>query len=181
MDNKDRDLSDELLPLVYEELRKLAAHRLAHESPSHTLQPTALVHEAYLRLVGDDDVSWEGRGHFFAAAAESMRRILVEHARKRGRVKRGGGRHRVPIDVMDVAAEPESLDLVALDEALRRMKEQDLRMHQIVMLRFFAGLSVEDAAQALGVSARTVKREWSCARAWLFKALHGEQVSHDEG
>jgi RNA polymerase sigma factor (TIGR02999 family) len=178
MDNKGQHLTTnlgaaELLSLVYEELRKLAAHRLAHESPGHTLQPTALVHEAYLRLVGDGEVSWEGRGHFFAAAAESMRRILVEHARKRGRVKRGGGRHRVPIDVVDVAAEPESLDLVALDEALRRMEEQDPRMHQIVMLRFFAGLSVEDAGQALGISARTVKREWSCARAWLFKTLHG--------
>jgi len=168
--------ADQLLPLVYEELRKLAASRLAHEPPGLTLQATALVHEAYVRLVGDRDVPWDGRGHFFAAAAEAMRRILVEQARKRAQLKRGGGKQRVPLDVADPAAEEESTDLVALDEALRRMEQQDPRMHEVVMLRFFAGLSVEDTAAALDVSSRTVKRDWHCARAWLYEAMQGDHA-----
>ncbi len=170
--------ADELLPLVYEELRKLAAHRLAHEPPVVTLQTTELVHEAYLRLVGDHDVGWQGRGHFFAAAAESMRRILVERARKRGRLKHGGGLQRVPLDVVDLAAAPESLDILALDEALRRMEQQDPRMHQVVMMRFFAGLSVDDTAGALDISPRTVKRDWTCARALLYEQLQSEEPEH---
>jgi RNA polymerase sigma factor (TIGR02999 family) len=167
---------EDLLPLVYEELRKLASRRLAHE-PAQGPQTTDLVHEAYLRLVGHEDVPWNGRAHFFAAAAEAMRRILVEHARKRGRIKHGGGRKRVPLDVVDVAESPESLDLLALEEALEDMKERDPRMHEIVMLRFFAGLSVEDTALAAGISPRTVKRDWNCARAWLYQVLCGDQPS----
>ncbi|MHC4217881.1 MAG: sigma-70 family RNA polymerase sigma factor [Planctomycetota bacterium] len=172
--------ADELLPLVYDELRKLAANRMAHEPSGLTLQATALVHEAYMRLVGDRDVPWDGRGHFFAAAAEAMRRILVEQARKRARLKRGGGKKRVPLDVADPAADEDSTDLVALDEALRRMEQQDPRMHEVVMLRFFAGLSVEDTAAALDVSPRTVKRDWQCARAWLYEAMQGDPAN-DEG
>ncbi len=171
----DSRAADELLPLVYEELRKLAAHRLTHEAQVVTLQTTELVHEAYLRLVGDYEVSWQGRGHFFAAAAESMRRILVDRARKRGRLKHGGGHRRVPLDVVELAAAPESLDILALNEALRRMEQQDPRMHRVVMLRFFAGLSVEDTAGALGISPRTVKRDWTCARALLYEQLQSEE------
>ncbi len=165
---------------VYEELRKLAAHRLAREPRVVTLQTTELVHEAYLRLVGDHEVSWQGRGHFFAAAAESMRRILVDRARKRGRLKHGGGYRRVPLDVVDLAAAPESLDILALDEALRRMEQQDPRMHQVVMLRFFAGLSVEDTAGALDISPRTVKRDWTCARALLYEQLQDSEPEIQE-
>ena len=170
----DGRASDQLLPLVYAQLRNLASHRMRAEPPGQTLQPTALVHEAYLRLVGSGPVEWHNRGHFFAAAAEAMRRILVERARARGRVKRGGGRQRVPLDVADVVADEDSLDLVVLDDALRRMEREDPRMNQVVMLRFFAGLSIEDTAQSLGVSPMTVKRDWACARAWLYDEVYGE-------
>jgi RNA polymerase sigma factor (TIGR02999 family) len=172
----DRQAPEELLPLVYDELRKLAASRMAHESPGHTLQATALVHEAYLRLIGDDPQPWQNRGHFFAAAAESMRRILVEHARRRGRVKRGGNRRRVPLSVADLAADSDSSDVLALDEAVRRMEQEDERMAQVVMLRFYAGLSIEETAEALAVSARTVKRDWTGARVWLYRELYGEET-----
>ncbi len=168
----DTAAAAELLPLVYEELRKLAANRLVHEPPDLTLQATALVHEAYVRLVGDRDVPWDGRGHFCAAAAEAMRRILVEQARKRGRIKRGGDRKQVPLEVADPAADHKNPDMVSLDEALRRMERQDPRMHEVVMLRYFAGLSLEDTAAALDISTRTVKRDWQCARAWLYEALN---------
>lgn len=161
---------EELLPLVYDELRKLAAARLAREAPGQTLQATALVHEAYLRLEGDG-VRWDGPGHFFGAAALAMRRILVERARRVGRVRHGGGRGRVPLTDVQVAEGDDSIDFVALDGALRRMEEEDPRMAQIVMLRFFAGLSVEATAEAMGVSPTTVKREWACARAWLYDEL----------
>ena len=168
----DQKASKQLLPLVYDELRSLAAQRMAREAPGQTLQATALVHEAYLRLVGGDHVAWSGRGHFFAAAAEAMRRILVERARRRGRDKHGGGWKRVPLGVAEVAADDSSVDLLALDEALRRMEKEDERMGRVVMLRFFAGLSVEDTAELLGVSPRTVKRDWTCARAWLYQQLY---------
>ena len=171
-----REASEQLLPLVYDELRKLAAQRMAQEPSGQTLQPTALVHEAYLRLMGDGPVEWDSRGHFFAAAAEAMRRILVERARRRGRLKHGGDRKRIPLGIAEVAAEEESLDLVVLDEALRRMEKEDNRMSQVVMLRFFAGLSVEDTARALGISPMTVKRDWAYARAWLYEAIYGEQA-----
>ena len=169
--DKDLAAADELLEMVYGELRKLAHQRLARESPGVSFQTTELVHEAYLRLVGDQKVPWQGRRHFFAAAAESMRRILIDRARRRGAIKHGGGRKRLPLDVVDVATDPESVDILALDAALQRMEQQDPRMHQVVMLRFFAGLSVEETAQAMELSPRTVKREWRCARAWLYRAL----------
>ena len=172
-----RQASDKLLPLVYDELRKLAAQRMAHEPPGQTLQPTALVHEAYLRLVGDGAVEWNSRGHFFAAAAQAMRRILVERARRRGQVKHGGGRARVPMSVAQVASDEHSQDLLVLDDALGRMEKEDERMSQVVMLRFFAGLSVDDTARALGVSPMTVKRDWACARARLYDELYGGDAS----
>ncbi|MCH7701619.1 MAG: sigma-70 family RNA polymerase sigma factor [Planctomycetes bacterium] len=171
----DPHASDTLLPLVYDELRRLASARMALEAPGQTLQPTALVHEAYLRLVGDGQVDWENRRHFFGAAASAMRRILVERARRRGRIKHGGGRQRVPLDDVAVEADEKLLDYVVLDEALCRMEKQDERMSQIVMLRFFAGLTIEDTAQALGISPMTVKREWACARAWLYDELNSDE------
>ncbi len=167
------EASSKLLPLVYDQLRRMAQQAMAQERPDHTLQATALVHEAYLRLVGSRDMEWANRAHFFAAAAEAMRRILVDHARRYGRVKRGGERRREPISVADLAAaEQASEQILALDEALRRLESEDDRLYQVVMLRFFAGLSVEDTAQAMGLSARTVKREWTYARAWLYRAIH---------
>jgi RNA polymerase sigma factor (TIGR02999 family) len=182
----DPRASEELLPLVYSELRKLAAQRLRREPAGQTLDATALVHEAYLRLVGDGSASWHSKGHFFGAAALAMRRILVERARRVGRVRHGGRRQRVSLtEVMQREglvgqrvehAGPNGLgrnpmDLVALDEALRRMEAQDERMARIVMLRFFAGLSIEQTAEALELSPTSVKREWACARAWLFDEL----------
>ena len=167
--------SDTLLPLVYDELRRLASARMALEAPGQTLQPTALVHEAYLRLVGDGQVDWQNRRHFFGAAAMAMRRILVERARRRGRIRHGGGRQRVPLDDVAVEADEKLLDYVVLDEALCRMEEQDERMSQIVMLRFFAGLTIEDTAQAMGISPMTVKREWAVARAWLYDELNSDE------
>jgi RNA polymerase sigma factor (TIGR02999 family) len=174
MGDADRQASEELLPLVYDELRDLAVCRMAQESPGHTLQATALVHEAYVRLIGTEPQLWQNRGHFFAAAAEAMRRILVEHARRRGRIKRGGDRGRVPLSVADLAADTNPSDVVALDEALRRLEEEDERMFQVIRLRFFAGLSIEETAAALGISPRTAKRDWTGARAWLYEELYGD-------
>lgn len=165
--------ADELLPLVYEQLLAIARHRMQHERPGHTLQATALVHEAYLRLVGDGegDAGWESRTCFFHAAALAMRRILVEHARRRGRIKRGSAARHVPLDALDLAASNDTQGLLELDEAVTRLSQRDPRAADIVSLRFYAGLSVEETAQALGLSERTVKREWSFARAWLFQEL----------
>ncbi|MHC4320071.1 MAG: sigma-70 family RNA polymerase sigma factor [Planctomycetota bacterium] len=171
----DGRASDQLLPLVYDELRKLAGRRMAREQPGQTLQPTALVHEAYLRLVGSGQAEWNSRGHFFAAAAEAMRRILVDRARRRGRIRHGGGRKRIPGSMEEIAADEESADLVVLDDALRRLEKEDERVSRIVMLRFFAGLSVEDTAKALAISPTTVKRDWAFARAWLYDEIHGEK------
>ena len=171
----DSHASETLLPLVYNELRRLASARLALEAPGQTLQSTALVHEAYLRLVGDGQVDWQNRRHFFGAAALAMRRILVERARRRGRIKHGGDRKRVPLDDVAVEADEKLLDYVVLDEALCRMEKQDERMSRIVMLRFFAGLTIEDTAQALGISPMTVKRDWACARAWLYDELNRDE------
>ena len=169
--------ADQLLPLVYDELKRLARHRMAQERPDHSLQATALVHEVYLKLVGGDgDIDWANRAHFFAAAAEAMRRILVDSARRRGRDKRGGGRKRVPIDLVDLAADHDPSQILALDEALQRLEQQDPRMARVVMLRFFSGLSVEETARAMDLSPRTVKREWSLARAWLFRALQDTET-----
>jgi len=172
----DREAAAELLPLVYDELRKLAAARMAAESPEHTLQPTALVHEAYLRLVGKgDDKHWDGRGHFFAAAAEAMRRILVDAARRKKQEKHGGGRVRVDLETFPVAARDPRHDLVALDGALIRLAEEDPQAARLVELRHFAGLTVAESAQVLGISPRTADRLWAFARAWLHRELAGTE------
>jgi RNA polymerase sigma factor (TIGR02999 family) len=165
--------SREMLPEVYDELRKLARARLARErQPHQTLQPTALVHEAYLRVSGDQqERHWDRRGHFFAAAALAMRRILVERARHYQRIKHGGGADQVDLDSAMMRADPALTDLVAVDEALTRLEQTDPRKAQIVSLRYFAGLSVEETAAALDLSPATVKNEWAFARAWLYRAL----------
>jgi len=168
----DPKAAADLLPLVYDELRRLAAAHMAAEKPGHTLQATALVHDAYLRLVGPD-VSriWNGRGHFFGAAAEAMRRILVEAARRKKREKHGGARRRVELD--DVTADPDgrSEDLLALDEALDGLAREDPAKAELVKLRYFAGLTLEEAAACQGVSLATAKRRWAVARAWLYDAI----------
>lgn len=170
----DRYASEELLPHVYDELRRLARIHLANEKAGLTLQPTALVHEAYLRLIGSGtgaEPSWDSRGHFFAAAAMAMRRILVERARKKGRIRHGGDRERVPLTETVSSFEPEDVDLVALDDALNALEAHNQRVGRVVMLRYFAGLGIEDVAAALGVGVTTVKAEWNYARAWLHRRL----------
>ena len=169
----DRQAAAELLPLVYDELRRLAASRLAREAPGQTLQPTALVHEAYLRLVGSDpDKAFDGRGHFFAAAAEAMRRILIDRARDRKRLKRGGGRRRQELDLESLLeADAPADDLIDLDEAITRLSGIDPQAAALVKLRLFAGLTVEQAASTLEVSRRTAERDWTFARTWLFGQL----------
>ncbi len=170
----DPSAASQLLPLVYDELRKLAALRLAHEFPGQTLQPTALVHEAYLRLVGEgEEPHWDSRGHFFSAAAEAMRRILVENARRKGSQKRGGGVARTRIDLNQLAVPEVREDLLALDEALDLLAAADADAARLVQLRYFAGLTLSEAAQVLGVSPRTADRLWVYARAWLLQALEG--------
>jgi RNA polymerase sigma factor (TIGR02999 family) len=172
-DAGDERAAGELLPLVYEELRRLATQRLADERPGHTLQPTALVHEAYLRLVGDDARRWADRTHFFRAAAESMRRILIDHARAKRGPKRGGSRNRVPLDLAELAAEADGDEILAVTEAISRLEAHNPEVAEIVRLRFYVGLSVQDTANALGVSERTVYRDWTFARAWLIRELGG--------
>jgi RNA polymerase sigma factor (TIGR02999 family) len=168
----DPSAAGQLLPLVYEELRKLAAQRLAGEKPDQTLQPTALVHEAYLRLVDTEKVQrWDSRGHFFAACAEAMRRILVDNARRKQSRKRGGGRQRVDLDDLAVAAPQCHEDVLALDEALSALAAADPQAAELVRLRYFAGLSVPQAAEVLGVSPRTADSLWAYARAWLLRRL----------
>jgi RNA polymerase sigma factor (TIGR02999 family) len=167
----DPNAAAELLPLVYDELRKLAAHRMANEPPGQTLQATALVHEAYLRLVDvDEPQAWNGRGHFFAAAAEAMRRILVERARRRGAVKHGGQLRRVGLEQVPLAYDDRcAADVLALDEALAELERYDAPAAQLVKLRYFAGLSHQDAAAALGVGRRAADRLWALAKAWLYR------------
>ena len=168
----DPQAAEQLLPLVYAELRQLAAQRLARERPGQTLQPTALVHEAYLRLVDvKDPQRWEGRGHFFAAAAEAMRRILVERARRKGARKRGGGATLVDLADAAPAGADHSFDLVDLDEALGELERHDAQAAGLVKLRYFAGLSHQEAAEALGVGRRAADRLWKLARAWLYQRL----------
>ena len=167
----DRQAAADLLPLVYDELRKLAAARMAAEKPGHTLDATALVHEAYLRLIGDQH--FDGRGHFFAAAAEAMRRVLVNHARDRNRLKRGGGRNRVDLDRLTGPAVATDDDLLELDDALDRLANEFPVAAELVKLRFFAGMTLGDAADALGIPRRTADRHWAFARAWLADALAG--------
>jgi RNA polymerase sigma factor (TIGR02999 family) len=169
--------AEQLLPLVYEELRKLAAHKLAREPAGHTLQATALVHEAYLRIAGSVNPLWDGRGHFFAAAAEAMRRILVDAARRKKAGKHGGGRQRVDADTIAIAAPALDDDLVAIDEALDRLTVLDPVKAELVKLRYFAGLTIEEAADALGISTATAKRHWTYSRVWLFQHISGDGVS----
>lgn len=163
--------TDELLTVVYAELRQLAAQLLARESPGQTLQGTALVHEAYLRLVGSSCQSWDGRRHFFAAAAEAMRRILVDNARRKMRLKRGDPRKRVDLDEVDIPSPVASEELLALDEALGRLAAEDADAAELVKLRYFAGMTASEAAAVLGVSLRTANRLWAYARAWLRDAI----------
>src|SRR6266852_1908058 len=174
----DPHAAEQLLPLVYDELRKLAAQKLAQEKPGQTLQPTALVHEAYLRLVASGDASapraqqhWDSRGHFFAAAAEAMRRILIENARRKDRLKHGREHQRVDLESGCLVSEAPSLDLLALDEALTKLAEIEPAKAELVKLRFFAGLTMPEAAAALGISLATAERYWTFAKSWLFAEL----------
>jgi RNA polymerase sigma factor (TIGR02999 family) len=172
IDRGETEAPEELLPLVYDELRRLAHQRMSHLPPSQTLQATELVHEAWLRLVGDRNPhSWNGRGHFFAAAAEAMRRILIERARRKAAKRHGGGLSRVDLDHVDLAAETEGELLLVVDEALAGLAEVDSRSAQLVKLRFFVGLSNAQAAELLGMSERTAKRNWAYARAWLLREI----------
>jgi RNA polymerase sigma factor (TIGR02999 family) len=169
----DPRASAELLPLVYDELRKLAAHRLAHERPGQTLQATGLVHEAYVRLVGGaNDAEWSNRGHFFGAAAEAMRRILIENARRKGRIRHGGELKRVDLDSQVDVSDEANTDLLALDEALKRLEAEDPEAAQVVKLRYFAALTIEETAAVMGLSARTINRHWAFAKAWLYVQLN---------
>jgi len=178
IDKGDPHAARQLLPLVYDELRMLAVQRMASEKAGQTLQATALVHEAYLRLISNDEsIHWNGRGHFFAAAAEAMRRILIERARRRQRVRHGGGRVRLDLErldstelVSDDGAEPAE-ELLALDEALTRLAAQESAAAEVVKLRYFAGLTTEQVAEALGISVRTANRHWAYAKAWLYQQL----------
>ncbi len=167
----DPKAADQLLPLVYQELRKLAAHRMANEAAGHTLQPTALVHEAWLRLVGSANPNFSSRAHFFGAAAEAMRRILIEKARRKRAVRHGGGKQRLDLDEVDVAAPAADDQLLAVNDALDKLAAQNKPEAELVKLRYFVGLTLEDAADVLGISARTADNYWAHARAWLFREL----------
>jgi RNA polymerase sigma factor (TIGR02999 family) len=167
----DRTAAERLLPLVYDQLRRAAQQLMGHERAGHTLSATALVHEAYMRLVGAGNVEWNGKGHFYAAAAEAMRRILIEHARARGRIKRGGELRRANFESLGDLAASEPDEILSFDEALQRLEKETPDAAAVVRLRFFAGLSVDETAQALQISDRTVDRLWTFARAWLFRAM----------
>jgi RNA polymerase sigma factor (TIGR02999 family) len=172
VDRGDPAAAEQLLPLVYEELRKLAAARMANEAAGHTLQPTALVHEAWLRLAGNDaQVQFANRAHFFAAAAEAMRRILIERARRKGAGKRGGNWQRIDLDKVDIAAEADDDTLLLVNEALEKLANEDAKAAEVAKLRLFGGLTLEEAAQVLGVTDRTADRYWAFARVWLFDEI----------
>jgi RNA polymerase sigma factor (TIGR02999 family) len=178
IESGDPSAAEELLPLVYDELRKLAAQRMAHENPDQTLQATALVHDAYLRLVDVEKAQhWDSRGHFFAAAAEAMRRILVDNAYRKKSLKRGGNRKRLDLDDIDPAIQPEDDDLLALDEALGRLAEVEPRTADLVKLRYFAGFTNKQAAELLGISPRKADSVWAYARVWLHDRIVGERNS----
>ncbi len=173
----DPSAADQLLPLVYEELRKLAAMKIAHEKPGQTLQATALVHEAYLRLVhGEHDRSWDNRGHFFAAAAEAMRRILVDQARHKETIKAGGLNQRIELSDVEPVFDTPTLDLLALDDALKKLETKDPRKAALVKLRFFSGLSNQEAATILGIASSTADLDWSYAKCWLRLEMSGSDV-----
>lgn len=171
----ERQASSDLLPLVYEELRQLAAARMARESSGHTLQPTALVHEAWLRLVGDGDRNWENRAHFFGAAAEAMRRILIENARRKSRLKRGGDQARVDIADVDLAATSADEKVLLVNEAIEKLAQEDPEKARLVVLKFFGGLTNQEVAQTLNVTERTVERQWAFAKAWLFRTINQDR------
>jgi RNA polymerase sigma factor (TIGR02999 family) len=166
--------SEELLPLVYDELRRLAGLRMAQEAAGQTLQPTALVHEAWLRLVGAGERTWENRAHFFGAAAEAMRRIMIEHARRKSRLKRGGDQIRLNVDDLDLAEVTPDDKVLLIDEALEKLQTEDPEKARIVVLKFFGGLTNEEVAQNLGVAERTVERQWAYAKAWLFRSIRSQ-------
>jgi RNA polymerase sigma factor (TIGR02999 family) len=174
--NGDREALEHLAPLVYGELHRLASRYLRRERPGHTLQSTALVNEAYLRLIDQREVRWQNRAHFFGVAAQMIRRILVDHARNRQAHKRGAGAVKLSLDEAIATPEPKDLDLVALDDALEGLVKMDSQQARVVELRFFAGLSIEETAEVLGVSPATVKREWTTAKAWLYRELSGRSV-----
>ncbi len=175
--NDGRRSAEELLPLVYDELRALARSRMAREAPGQTLQATALVHEAYLRLIGNADPGWNGRGHFFGAAALAMRRILVEQARRKARIKHGGDQQAIDVSDAVLAIDPPGTDVLAIDEAVSRLEKEDPRKGKIVNLRYFAGLTVKEAAVALGLSVGTLEREWRFIKAWLQVELGHDKLS----
>jgi len=168
----DAKAADELLPLVYEELRKLAAHRMANEAPGQTLQPTALVHEAWLRLVGSENPKFEGRAHFFGAAAEAMRRILIDRARRKRARRHGGGQRRVNVEEVEIAADAEDDRVLAISDALDKFAARDKVKAELVKLRYFVGMTIEESAQVLGISEPTAKRYWVYARAWLYNEIN---------
>jgi len=170
----DKQASEQLLPLVYDELRRLAGARMGREAAGHTLQPTALVHEAWLRMVGDGRQSWQNRAQFFGAAAEAMRRILIERARRKSRLKRGSGQVLLDIADLDVAAAMPDDKVLLVDEALEQLKQEDPEKANVVMLKFFAGLTNEQAAEILNINERTVRRQWEFAKAWLFDRISGQ-------
>ena len=176
----DKEALDALVPLVYDELRRQAARYLRRERVGHTLQTTALIHEAYMRLIDQKNVHWQNRAHFFGIAAQLMRRILVDHARTKTRAKRGGSNLRVSLTKANIFAKVKDLDIVALDEALDRLTEIDEQQSRIVELRFFSGLTVEETAEVLGISTATVKRDWSMAKAWLHREISGEVAKHEQ-
>lgn len=169
--NSDRDALEALTRALYDDLRRIAGHQLRHEAPNHTFQPTALVHEAFMRLIGQREVSWRDRAQFLALASKMMRRILVDHARAKDTDKRGGERHRLSLTGVDQAAPQPDLDLVALDDALERLAAISELQARIVEMRFFGGLSIEETAEVVGIGKRSVDREWACAKAWLYREL----------
>ncbi len=171
----DPKAADELLPLVYEELRRLAAHKMANEAPGHTLQPTALVHEAWLRMVGQQNPSWNGRAHFFGAAAEAMRRILIENARRKRAARHGGGQAKLDINEIEVAAPGPEDELLGVSEALEKFAVRDKQKAELIKLRYFIGLTTEEAAEVLGISVPTADRWWKFSRAWLFAEIERAQ------